>query len=131
MSQSRSKNAKKKIKTHLAKNENSKSDFVLTESIAWYWWRIINMAEFSNKLLPPKRIEIKKTRGIWGVCTGRAKGHVIISISPAIQNRRLFIATLIHEMVHQYEWQNNEALNHSTNFINWKRYFKKKFGIII
>jgi len=132
---SRSVAAKRKLKDHLKTHlgKNSSCYFTPTESVAWYWWRVINKAAFKNKLPYPKEIVIRKLRGAWGICDGKARMDMcVITISSDITNRKLFIATVAHEMVHQ--WQFHYAagnLHHGSNFRDWDVYFKRNFGITL
>jgi hypothetical protein len=131
---SRSVEAKKKLKDHL-KTHRSKTSacyFVPTESVAWYWWRVINKAAFKNKLPYPEEIVIRKLRGAWGLCNGKTRNDTcIITISSEITNRKLFIATVAHEMVHQWQWYDRGRLDHASSFREWNEYFKRNFGIVL
>ena len=120
--------AKKKLKAHISKPVcvSKSHQFTPTESVAWYWWHVINKAAFNNSL-PYPVIAIKNLRGAWGNCNGKT-----INISTNITNRKFFIATVAHEMVHQ--WQFHYAagkLNHGNLFRDWDVYFRKNFGIIL
>ena len=123
--------AKKKLKAHLEKT--SDAAFKPTESVAWYWWRVINKAAFKDSLPYPSKIVIRKLRGAWGTCLGKKREDMcIVTLSTEINNRRLFIATVAHEMVHQWQWHFGEGdLHHGENFRDWKLYFRTNFGIIL
>lgn len=127
--------AKRKLKGHLYKTSCSSNDFTPTESVVWYWWHVINKAAFSNSLPYPSEIVVKKLRGAWGTChcdTTFGKPWSIISISTDITDRKMFIATVAHEMVHQWQYHFGDGkLNHGSVFKDWNFYFKKNFGIIL
>jgi hypothetical protein len=120
--------AKKKLKNHID-NTPITCVFTPTESVVWYWWHVINKAVFNNEL-PRPIITVRKLRGAWGTCNGEN-----ITISATITNRHLFIATICHEMCHQ--WQHhfgtgiNGGINHGPVFRNWDHYFKQTFGIVL
>lgn len=131
---SRSVEAKKKLKDHLKTHKSKKPScyFVPTETVAWYWWRVINKAAFKNKLPYPSEIVVRKLRGAWGLCLGRTReNNCVITISSEIKDRKLFIATVAHEMVHQWQWYDKRSLDHATTFREWNSYFKRNFGIIL
>ena len=116
--------AKKKLKDHIDKTPVT-SLFTPTETVVWYWWHVVNKAVFNNEL-PHPIITVRKLRGAWGNCNGQN-----ITISTTITNRHLFIATIAHEMCHQYLYQTLGKLNHGESFLKWKRYFKQTYGIIL
>ena len=126
--------AKKKLKTHL-KNHLGKNSryFHPTEAMAWYWWRVINKAAFKNELPYPSEIAIKNLRGAWGTCLGKTRtNECIICISTNIKSRKLFIATIAHEMVHQWQFHFGKGtLDHGLSYKDWDRYFRSHFGIIL
>lgn len=126
--------AKKKLKDHLKhhRGESTSGYFTPTEAVAWYWWRVINKAAFKNKLPYPSKIVIRKLRGAWGTCFGKTRdNNCIITISSDITSRKLFIATIAHEMVHQWQWYDKQHLDHASSFRSWNEYFKRNFGITL
>ena len=121
--------AKTKLKKHLDKYK-ADENFVITETLALYWWRVINRAAFNGKMETPKYFDIRGMRGYWGECQGYITGEVKISVNEAILNRELLIATIAHEMVHQWQWENYKKMNHTdSHYRRWSRKFKKEFGI--
>ncbi len=135
--------ARKKLKRHVDKQKAARKklkiekyktdeDFVITESLVAYWWRIINRAAFQGRMEQPE-IAVKKLRGKWGECTGHYKdGSVVIDISEEIRNRELLISIIAHEMVHQWQWKyRSNKMSHGDTFTAWKQWFKDKFGILI
>lgn len=122
--------AKKKLKAHLQKNFNS--DFTPTESIAWYWWHVINKAAFKSQLPQPTKISVRTLYCAWGECLCDYRNNTSeISISIAIQTRKMFIATVAHEMVHQWQFHFGSKVNHGKQFKDWDTYFRNNFQIII
>lgn len=118
--------AKKKLKRHLERYANDPS-FEVTDKKVTYWFNVINKAAFSEKLSRPTFI-IKALKGAWGMCT-IDKDSVEISIDNDISSRELFIATIAHEMVHQWQHLNENKMSHTGSYLTWKRKFKKKFDI--
>lgn len=114
--------AKRKIKSHV-QNKGYKNDFEVTPSFVLHWWRLLNKAMFSNKLTPPRRIEIKEFRCA-GWCEGCAPvrhdcDDVIMGIRRSQYNRATFLWTLAHEMVHQWEWVELKRMSHGESFYWW------------
>jgi len=124
--------AKIKLKKHLDRNK-ADENFVITEGLALYWWRIINRAAFGGKMKTPIRFDIKPDRTMrdcWGECKGYDAGEVKISVNETIVNRELLIATITHEMIHQWQWENFNKMNHTdSHYRRLSRKFKKEFGI--
>ena len=57
-------NAREKIRKHLDAKSNHSVE--VTERMARYWWGVLNVALFNNKLYPPA-FEVKKLKD-WGYC---------------------------------------------------------------
>lgn len=119
--------AKKQLKSHLKRRGDC--HLTVSEGLSWYWWRIINRAVFNNALPIPSKIVVRRLRGAWGLCWGKRKGTCVITISSDIQSRKLFLETLCHEMVHQYQWLDKKSLDHGSSFREWKSYFRSNFNI--
>ena len=123
--------AKERLKSHVAKCGKD-NDFFVNENLVLYWFHIINKAAFKGKLPVPK-LEFRKLRGKWGLCTEIIDGNnCVIAVSSDIDSRELLIGTISHELVHQ--WQHlfeKSEMTHAGSFIKWKKYFKKHFGIIL
>lgn len=124
--------AKLKLKTHVKTRHGEEME--VTQAKIAYWFRIINVAVF-NGTLPPPRIEIGvNMRKYWGLCTPMGKsfsGNANIKISDRITNRKLFISTVAHEMVHQYQWLTYGNMHHGDSYKKWSRYFKANFGFYL
>lgn len=120
--------AKSKLKSHVARYKHDQG-FEVTERHILYWFGVINRAAFRNKLEQPKFV-IRRMRGAWGFCEGY-KGKVVITLSSKIDNRELFLATLAHEMVHQYQYVTEDKITHTGSFIEWKRFFKRYMNITL
>lgn len=123
---------RKKLKNHLKKKP---VDFVPTDTVAWYWWHVINKAAFNNALPKPKDIIIRKMRGNWGTCECSPDGvncTSLITLCTSLTDKKLFISTLAHEMVHSWQGHFGKGnLDHGSVFKDWQSYFKKKFDIIL
>lgn len=120
--------ALKKIRNHLDKRSNH--SVTPSKRMIYYWWKVCNVALFNNKLYPPV-IELSFTPiKEWGYCSAVGE-DIEIGICPTIKTRGLFLATLIHEMVHQWEQQNYDKMSHGKKYHSWKVRIKKSIGLDI
>jgi hypothetical protein len=89
------------------------------------WWNLLNNALFDGKLIPPKKIIVKKFRDDLGRCQPLSKkGHVILGICSEFYDRAQFISILAHEMIHQYQWTFVGEMTHGKSFWEWKEPLK-------
>lgn len=75
-----------------------------------YWHKVINEEIFNNKLPMPKIEIMARCRKYWGYCYGglgvieRGKSSCVIRLSDKWFCKQWLVATLAHEMCHQYQW---------------------------
>jgi len=72
-------------------------------------YNIINDSVFHNQLRKPEIIVKPRCRKYWGMCTGdttkyRTGSYCKIYLMDKWISTQWMIATLAHEMVHQYQW---------------------------
>ena len=62
------------------------------------------------------------TKAFWGECQGvlNDQTQVKMKINKSFLSKRLFINTMAHEMVHQWEWLTNENMTHGPQFFLWR-----------
>lgn len=96
-------------------------------------YELLNRYVFDNGLDQPG-LRIRKLRGAWGWCLGDYidSDPVVEYIDLAVRwpNKRLFVETLVHEMVHQFQWEvlNPEretqglppVMSHGPSFFAWR-----------
>ena len=84
-------------------------------------WRNINRNVFNNELKMPS-FRLVYTKAFWGECQGvlEDQTRVKMKINKSFLSKRLFINTMAHEMVHQWEWLNNENMTHGPQFFLWR-----------
>jgi hypothetical protein len=75
----------------------------------------INNQVFLGELKMPS-FRLVYTKAFWGECTG---------VLESFLSRRLFINTMAHEMVHQWEWLVNENMTHGPQFFQWREQLAK------
>ena len=85
------------------------------------WWRAINREIFNGELHTPL-FEIRRRRMIFGECIGESLEDltkVTLSFDTWFYSRKHFIEVIIHEMVHQWEWQTHGTMGHGKLFYQW------------
>ena len=145
---------RERIKKHLI-NRGHESNFVVTEPIVRYWWRQLNESVFSGILSPPAKIVIQKfiKNNTIAYCTPFNKHHAryvvatncvgtqrtvkfIISKTHPYRpmTRELLISMIVHEMVHQWEWEILGVWKgplHGKRFMSWAPDIKQAIGVIL
>lgn len=94
-------------------------------------FRNINRNVFNNELRMPS-FRLVYTKAFWGECAGEP-GDVTkctIKMNKSFLSKRLFIYTMAHEMVHQWEWLNNENMTHGPAFFQWRKQLEQ-YNIIL
>ena len=88
-------------------------------------FRQINRQVFNNELEMPK-FRLVYSKEFWGECVGSIDNQtsVTIKMNKSFLSRRLFINTMAHEMVHQWEWLNYENMTHGKTFFLWRDQLK-------
>lgn len=84
-------------------------------------WSNINRNVFNGELKMPS-FRLVYTKAFWGECQGvlEDQTRVKMKINKSFLSKRLFINTMAHEMVHQWEWLNNENMTHGPQFFLWR-----------
>jgi len=111
-------------------------------------YNILNECLFDGKLKKPYII-IKQMKDAWALCegdiyTGQDRfindpvcHHIILN--DTFPNRKFFLEVLAHEMIHQYQCEFQNRMDHGQTFWAWKnklekynlRLFKSKAGTSI
>lgn len=105
-------------------------------------FRLINKEVFYDKLPMPKIVIRPRLRGSWGDCVGehipfkKGKSRCIITLADRWFCKQWLIATLAHEMVHQYQWDIyseirikkglDSIMSHGPSFYIFKEKLRKK-----
>lgn len=126
--------AKNKIINHIKKyGKNNK--FKITNRIIKYWWKLINIAIFDNKLHSTE-FKIKNIASdTYAECEGfiyedNEEIKILITINSSnILNREHFITVLIHEMVHSYQYLYLKNISHGKSFFDWKECIEETLGL--
>lgn len=109
-------------------------------------YRCINREVFYGKLKMPK-FHIKRIHGDWwGACEAKSgrryktKSNCIIWLADRWYCQQWLVSTLVHEMVHQYQWDiysririkrgEPPIMSHGPSFYIWRKKLQK-FGITL
>lgn len=98
-----------------------------------HWWPRINLEVFGGILMPCQlTYGVSGLKNVMGLCYaldgGRARIH--IETSPYWLRCDL-LATLAHEMVHQYQHQNGLPMTHGKSFKQWAAPIRRTTGLTI
>ena len=123
---------KSKIKKKLKRELSSRKKYKTTYKDIKYYFTMINRAVFKNKLSPFNDIKIKKIykdeskKHCYGQVIAwewRRKGTRVyhLEMLPYYRNKKEFVDTLGHEMVHLYQMANvGDTGNHNKLFYSFR-----------
>lgn len=83
-----------------------------------YLFKLLNEEVFNNKLPTPEFQIMARCRKYWGYCIGlpgemeKNKSNCVIRLSDKWFCKQWLIATLAHEMCHQYQWDVDSFKRH-------------------
>lgn len=100
-----------------------------------YWWSRLNAECFEGVLLPPQISYGEESTEGYGsaACDGvtfpLGGQRVRLHISGTLVIRQAWLATLAHEMIHQWQCQHDLPMNHGENFATWAGLIKNETGL--
>ena len=96
-----------------------------------HWWHKMNKAVFDGKLPLPKNIIIRNFReDIFGYCESfNDSEQYVIGLRREYEDRKTFLTSLVHEMVHSYEQVFYGKMSHGKNFYEWEKKVKNRVGL--
>jgi len=85
-----------------------------------YWWARLNEEVFHGEL-HPCGLEVGSCADFnaVGLCYPLDCGRVRLVLDPGLSTRAAVLATLAHEMIHQWQHQSGEPLTHGDVFRSW------------
>lgn len=97
-------------------------------------FRNINRNIFSSALPMPK-FRLMETDEYWGMCEVNDEPYeecndCTIYVNKNFLSKKLFVFTIAHEMVHQWEWITNKKMTHGPDFFQWRDDLKE-FNIVL
>lgn len=120
------------IKRHLMYNAHKPC--TLTDRKIKYWWRILNAAVFYNRLKYPQTITLSRLKQAYAMVRPSTNGDRQIFqllMQPTFSSKELFLAVLVHEMVHAWEHQHYTVMGHGKRFLLWTNRIKRTTGLIL
>lgn len=124
--------ARKKYRSKLEKvmTEDCGLTYETTIEDCQKWFNILNRELFENSLPRVKEIDIRWRRGAyaWYDYDENLPGNGIskLLMNKRYKSKKFFVEVLAHEMVHHYQYINNEDVGHGSSFIKWRDKFNKK-----
>ena len=127
-------------KQELLKNSVSlgkRIPFVADVDAILYWWDIINDVIFDGELYEPKHIVVKRFRDNIGWCqpyrfNNKKNRRVRIGINRTLNNLHDFLCVILHEMVHQWQWEHlgvwDDNVMHGKSFYEWHEIIMERSG---
>lgn len=92
------------------------------------WFGVLNTLIFKNKIQKFRYITIHYRRQQVASCHGYydTPRFCNLEINPRFRDFKTFLKVLIHEMVHSYQFINQEReMSHGRYFFNWKKRIEK------
>lgn len=122
--------AKSKLAKALSndKHADRKNRYWPTTEEAVRWHRTINREVFGKELREDTKIEVRRRHGCYGECWGYVKNDeyvVSISFNHWFLSKKHFIECVVHEMVHQYQWEKLNEMTHGESFYAWQPKLQK------
>ena len=123
-----------KLKRKLIRELSGKRKYISTYKDIKTYFKLFNSALFDSKLSPFGQVEIKdlkrqKCIGQVVVLEWKRAGTRLYKLEmlPSYPNKKDFLDTLVHEMVHLYQMQvwKDPYSNHNAHFYSWRNYFKQ------
>ena len=121
--------ARAKVKNHLKRH--GRKGINIDEKMVRRWWDVLNRAVFDEELTPPKKIVMRKFHGgDLGWCMPKGKTKFIeLGIRSDLPTKEVFMTVLVHEMVHQKEWEEKQHIAHGPFFYSWRDKVKERTGL--
>lgn len=126
------------IKHHI-EQRGHEPNFTITPRLAKMWWRKLNTAVFNGILHEPRDIVVLNwisNDGTLGECEAWGmedddpdERFTVIRLKKKAETRKVFFSVLIHEMVHQWEWETLGKVSHHKYFYMWKDTIRDSVGL--
>ena len=104
-----------------------------TVDAAWEWFHILNEQIFGGLLKPVDKIFISNHKNYGDVYAlyyynnnKKQNDPCEISVCKSFEDEKTFVEILAHEMVHHFQYCNDEPLGHGPSFLAWRDNFELK-----
>lgn len=96
-----------------------------------YWWSRLNTEVFADTLHVPKLTVLRvEWPDVYGLCWPLSNSRSHIQIDPTLcATRGDILATLAHEMIHQWQHQLGEPMTHGESFKGWADAIRDRTGL--
>jgi hypothetical protein len=95
-----------------------------------HWFHVLNHAEFNCSLPTPRfAVTHDKDREVCGECITTTEHATLLVNAPYVKERHLFIATVLHEMLHIQQWCDGKIVGHDDEFNILASCYSIKYGI--
>lgn len=109
---------------------NDTHEYTTTIEDCQKWFNILNRELFNSNLPKIDEIDIRWRRGAYAWYDYDARlsgtGKTRLLMNKRYKTKQFFVEVLAHEMVHHYQYINNEDVGHGSSFLKWRDQFKKK-----
>lgn len=114
---------------------SERNEYTTTKKDCLYWFKIINRELFEDQLPPFTHIDVRwrrnQTHAFYkSLHYGSGKNREIVStqlcMNKKYPSKQFFITVLAHEMIHHFQFFNEERLGHGKSFTRWTKHFKQK-----
>ncbi len=127
------------VRNHIERRGHE-PDLIVTPKMVMRWWNKLNTAVFNGILKPPMRIDTLvwlSEEGVLGECEAWGEEdddnpderYVVIRLKKKQETRKVFFSVLVHEMVHQWEWEKLGKATHHKYFYMWKDTIRDSVGL--
>ena len=121
---------KHKSKLIKLKNDKNKNTYETTKEDCVKWSRIINREIFNNQLTDIDNIEIGWRRKCWAYCVcevdEEGDKYIKLAMNKKYPTKLFFVEVLAHELIHHYQFLNDEPLGHGSSFSDWTDKFNNR-----
>lgn len=126
--------AKRKRKTKLQRLLTSDEENTYETKIedCEEWFRVLNRELFNNSLPDIDYVDIRwrrKAFGYYEYITDTKDPNYklsVLNMNKRYKSKKFFVEVLAHEMVHHYQFMNDEPMGHGPSFEKWSDKFSKK-----
>lgn len=102
-----------------------------------HWWARLNTECFAGELLPPQITYGNETTEGYGsdiadgVTFPLGGQRVRVHLADTLTTRQAILATLAHEMIHQWQYQHDLPMNHGETFTGWANLILAETGLTV
>lgn len=120
-------NSRQRIRKHL-RHRGSELIYT-TPRMILVWWNQLNHAVFGSMLPRPHDVKLVKHKQAYAYSAPCGFRQICLTMHPRFISRKLFLAVLVHEMVHAWEILHHNRMGHGKRFFRWKRKIKWAIGL--